>query len=63
MDEGTPQIEHTHEPFAAVSLGQHAAGHVAERVPIEEGAEDETLRLGIPVELAAAAVALFREGK
>ena len=48
---------HTHEPLAPVPLRQHASGHVAEGVAVEEAAEDEALRLGVPVELAAV---LFR---
>ena len=50
----------THEPLAAVALGQQPAGHVAERVAVEKAAEDEALRLGVPRELAAA---LFEGGK
>ena len=51
---------HTHEPLAAVPLRQHAAGHHAEGVAVEEAAEDEALRLGVPLELAPV---LFGEGK
>ena len=49
-----------HEPLAAVPLRQQPPGDVAEGVAVEEAAEDEALRLGVPLELAPV---LFGEGK
>ena len=54
------QVELTHEPLSAVALCEEPSRDVAEGVAVEEAAEDEALRLGVPLELAPV---LFGEGK
>ena len=59
-DEGPRAGAEAEDPLAAVPLRQQPPGDVAEGVAVEEAAEDEALRLGVPLELAPV---LFGEGK